>query len=169
MIPMQALSQSIIFMHCISALRLFQQNQGAWTHLLRALVSDHINKARQTVKKLSAEADLSRTAHYLRREHPELLHFNNSSKHPLWLNTPHSVGSHSRWLTATVGAACDDHRDKYRHVSMCRLCYLSPDTRVHLVLECKHAECRKTTTGTVRRDQENLSGSWVAHSYSLSL
>lgn len=51
-------------------------------------------------KEASAEVDLSRTVHYLRRENPELLYFNGTVKHPIWHNTPHSV--HSRRLTATV-------------------------------------------------------------------
>ena len=108
-----------------------------------ALEGAPIDKAKKVVKKLSTEADISKTAHYLRRNHPELLHFNSTPKHPLWLNTPQFVGSHARWLTATVGAACDDHRDKHRQESMCKLCTLRPDTRVHRLVECSHPEVVK--------------------------
>jgi ribonuclease HI len=96
-------------------------------------------RTRAILKKVSVQADLSRTAHMLRMNHKELLHFCPSIHHPLWQHTPHAVAAHARWLTGTAGAECDDRRDTNRDESVCRLCSESNDTRIHRLLDCTSA------------------------------
>ena len=80
------------------------------TALEEALQCKISAKARRSIKKVSTEADLAMAAHYLRKKHSELLHFNATDRHPIW-RFVHYLSALIRDGKASLGAACDDWRD----------------------------------------------------------
>ncbi|GMU74483.1 MAG: hypothetical protein AMXMBFR44_6790, partial [Candidatus Campbellbacteria bacterium] len=117
-------------------------------------------KSRATLKNVSVQADLSSTAHKLRINHRELLHFCPSIHHPLWQQIPQSVSAHARWLTCTTGAECDDRRNPNRVEAVCRQCNSGNDTRIHRLLECTApavVKQRSKLLTTIKRTSEETS------------
>lgn len=84
---------------------------------------------RQARKKLSAELDLSRTTHCLKKGASRASALQRQIQAPKQ-HLVFRVASHSRWLTAMVQ-------------SMHRLCDLRSESRTHLLVECKYADAGK--------------------------
>ena len=107
-----------------------------------ALERGNPEQTKPMLTQIIREGEMAELAHELRLEHPEVLNFTPAMSHPLWRlpATYSGVTAHAQWLTASIGAACDDRRDPHRHEAVCRLCGSGTETREHLLLRCKETE-----------------------------
>ena len=98
-----------------------------------SVANGNLPSSRETIKNIIAQADTARTAHELRINHPELLHFTPSHFNPLWESPRNIACLHARWLTGKTKA--DDFCNAAA-TPRCPLCKTLQGGRSHLLSNC---------------------------------